>query len=154
MSVKVDLQRIAKKIKLKVSQYTSKPTMAAIAIEAIRLIKERTRKGFGVRRSGQSQYRFPALSQSYIEQRRRMRLSPFTSAAKSNVTRTGRLVGGIRASIREGRAIIAPTGNSREGTSNIKIAEYLLGQDRIFMNLSNTEIKKLKSFLKRRKTKT
>ncbi len=70
--------------------------MKLLGNEAIRLIQERTRRGYGVEKDGGPQRRLKRLSSAYIKQRRRMRLSQFTTPGKSNLTRSGRMLAGLR----------------------------------------------------------
>lgn len=151
MSVKTDLAKFQKKLLKDVDKLKARKLMNILGKEAISIMKKRIRGGFGVNKSGQNAYRFPRLSTSYIKQRKRLRLSPFTTPGKSNVTRSGRLIASLRYTTNTGQAIITPTGRNSNGLSNIELAEILSEKGRVFMNLSKNEQAKLVSFLRRRK---
>jgi hypothetical protein len=143
------LKTFTNKIKKGLLKTISAREMQAIAEFCIAQIKERSRRGFGLKseRSGGSESRFPALAKTYIEQRKRTKLSPFTSAGKSNITRSGRMLASLRYKTREGAARIEPTGKSREGIPNQDVAGFLADQGRYFMGLTDKQIKALLKFV-------
>jgi hypothetical protein len=145
----LDLSKFNKKVERKLKQITSKRQMQTLGLEALRLIRKRVRKGFSVAKNLGREEPFKPLDIDYIERRRKIRLSPFTSPSKSNITRSGRLISGLRLTTKDRVFQIKPTGKSREGVSNVFIAQVLTKQGRPFLNLSLTEQRKLLSFYKR-----
>ena len=149
MSAKQDLDSILGKLKKSIIKNFSSREMQKIANFTIQEIKDRSRKGYGVSTLGGSEEAFDSLSPDYIAQRKRMKLSPFTTAKKSNITRSGRMLASLRYKVRDGYARIEPTGNSREGTPNIDIAGYVADQGRPFMTLSKYQLGRLYTFIKK-----
>lgn len=151
MTASRDLSRLVKNIRTSVKKLNDKKTMRALGTEASRIVKKRTRRGFGVRKTGGNQYRFPSLSVAYIERRKKKRLSKFTSARKSNVTFTGRLLQSVKATtVRKGFVEIGASRVRPGGLKNETLVEYLADMDREFLNLSKGEIVKLRRFYRRR----
>lgn len=73
-----------------IKETTGRKTRESIGKFVTMTIKRRSRQGFGVR-NGQRE-RLKPLSDSYIEKRRRSRLSSKTSVAKSNLTFSGEML--------------------------------------------------------------
>lgn len=109
------------------------------------LIRERTRKGFGVANDGGAPYRLKRLSPSYVEFRRTQTLSPFTSASMSNLTFTGAMLESLSATrVKTGVWQITLKGtNPRSGLSNAQIARYV-SRSRPFLHLSGGEIEEIR----------
>lgn len=53
------------------------------------------------------------------------------------------MLASLRTTIQGNRVVVKPTGVSREGIKNEKIAEYVADQGRPFLNLSALETQKL-----------
>ena len=149
MSAQQDLATILGKLKKNVIKNFSAREMQKIASFIIEEIKDRSRKGYGVDKLGGSEEAFDSLSPDYIAKRRKMKLSPFTSAAKSNITRTGRMLAGLRYKVRDGGARIEITGTSREGVKNSDIAQYVQDNGRPFMTLSKYQLGRLYTFIQK-----
>lgn len=148
MSASADIKKIIERLKKDVQKQFNAKQMQKIGNFIVEEIKTRSRKGYGVDRLGGEEEGFDSLSPEYIKQRKKMRLSPFTSPTKSNITRTGRMLGGLRYKARDGSVRVEPSGTSRDGTPNIKIAEYVAEQGRPFMTLSKFQLGKLYVFIK------
>jgi len=148
MSAKQDLNKVIANIKKEITKSFNNQQMQKIAAFAMEQIKERSRNGYGVDDLGGTEKKFPALSKGYIEQRKRSKLSPYTSATKSNITFSGRLLASLRFSTRDGAAVIKPTGTSRNGTPNDEVAGYLEDQGRSFLTLSKKQLDKLYEFIR------
>lgn len=139
-----NLNEVIKELTDKIKKTNNKKTMRALAAEAIRLIKSRTREGRGVKEMGGTEYDFPALKPATIARRRKMRLSQFTTPSTSNITATGRLLASLRVGqVDTGQVGIEAAGDRPEGLSNYQLVKYLAEKDRVFANLSVAEIKKL-----------
>lgn len=146
---KVNITAFQKRIEKQLKQVVSRNNMKQFATLAIELIKDRSRKGLGVENNKLTS--FPSLSPLYIAQRRRSRLSPFTTATKSNITFSGRLLASLRVQAeKEGKIVVAPSGTSRNGIPNKRVAEYLVEMDRVFLDLTEQERQKLIMLLKRK----
>ena len=137
------LRRFVSDLESTFKKLQEKRELLVLGNEAIRIIKKRTRDGRGLAKPGGVPRPLKKLSKNYIKQRRRMRLSPFTSPTKSNLTRSGRMLASLRTTIQGNRVVVKPTGVSREGIKNEKIAEYVADQGRPFLNLSALETQKL-----------
>lgn len=149
MTISQQLSKFKTKVEKQLKEAISKKTMLEIAQVVMQRIKERTRKGFGVRKNNQ-EYKFPALSLNYIKARRRRRLSPFTKPTKSNVTLTGRLVASLRYKAKDGNLTIEPTGQNK-GLTNQRLAQILEQDlDRRWIALSKKDQDKVISIIKRR----
>lgn len=151
MSVKAQLNKFFKKIEKELKKDFSKRGIQEAALFIVRLVRERTRQGFGVRqdRSGRPgrRFRLPDFSESYIEQRERFpRLSPFAFIDSPNNTLTGKMlsdkkVSGVR---KDGFSI-----GFKSRQSRLK-AEYLAEMGREFLNLSQSEFDLLVDFFRKR----
>lgn len=151
MPARKQLTRIIKGVLRQFDANANKKTMRSLGAEAVRLLVARSRKGYGVSRMGENQSKFPPLSKAYIKQRRRRRLSRFTTPGKSNVTLTGKMLASVRTfQDKQGKVSIGPSGRRSDGPGNAKIAEYLAEGGREFMNLSASEITKLRVYYERK----
>jgi hypothetical protein len=138
------IDKFVKKIGKELKTTINAKSMSLIGNEAIRLMKDRIRAGYGVRRPKGVVERFKPLSPAYIKQRERIRLSQYTSAGKSNVTRSGRMIASLRvARSNQGGVLIVPVGNE-------EIARYVAEGGRVFNNLSMNEFTKLVRFYRQR----
>lgn len=144
MSAALDLKKIVNGIQKRISQSLSAQQMNKFGNMIVGEIKDRTRQGRGVYDGNERN--FPRLSQKYIDRRKKMRLSPFTSPSKSNITRTGKLLASIRYTTGTGKILIRPVGNrSDTALSNAELADIMQTKlNRPFMKLSNKQIARLK----------
>lgn len=125
------------------------PIAQAMAVEAARLVQSRTRSGKGVATDGGSSYPLKPLSPAYIAQRRHSRLSSFTSATKSNLTRTNQMLGSLKAKKKSAGAwSIVIDGTRDDGKTNAQIAKYVSRQ-RPFMFFAGDEIAKIQNIGRR-----
>jgi hypothetical protein len=118
---------------------------------AANMVRLRTRLGSGVDAEGSSKAKLKALSPKYVEARKKMKLSPLTSARKSNLTKTGQLldsIGAINPSL-DG-VEVGPIGVRKEGhITNEQVGEYVTKGGRPFNNLSNVELKRIQEFMRK-----
>lgn len=152
MSVQTDLAEFQKKLEKQIKQKLDSKFMLELGAEAIEIIKTRTRAGFGVKKSSGVKEELKALSDKYIQQRRNMRLSRFTTPETSNVTQTGKMLASLRAR-KVGDSIEVGPGKQQRSDSehtNEEIAEFLLAQGRVFMNLSKQEFQELLRIAKKK----
>ena len=109
--------------------------MKAFGEAARDLIVARTRRGFGVEKTGANQQRLKPLSQSYIKQRQRSSLDPTTSARKSNLTFSGQLLRSIVVKAGRGKVSIQPN-NRRRRT---RLPHRPSGHARLVVRYRNTK---------------
>lgn len=77
--------------------------------ELVRRIKTRIRSGKGVADDSQTvsqEVNLAPLSKNYIEQRSKMKLSPFGKPTKSNLTRSGEMVASIKGEVLKDTIVI------------------------------------------------
>jgi len=122
-----------------------------LGLEAIDMVVERTRNGFGVRKTGGNRRTLKPLSDRYIEFRskNRGRLDRRTSPSKSNLTFTGQLLDSVRIlKSTDGRFEIGPSGRRNDRKRNADVGRWVTEQGRPFMNLGRAEITSLQRYLR------
>jgi len=143
LAAEEDLKRIFRRIQKGIRETLGNKDMTRLGKLAISIIQRRTRRGFGVNRSGGNRRRLKRLSPGYIKQRKRANLSRFTSARKSNLTFSGQLLSSMKARpVKLGSVKITFTGRRRDGQKNSDVAEHV-SNARPFMNLSKREMRAL-----------
>jgi hypothetical protein len=148
MATRLNLNKFQKRVESQIKRALNRNNLKQLGTLALKLIQDRSRKGYGVENG--RLVRFPALSEKYIQQRQRSRLSPFTTARKSNITFTFRLLAGLRVNTKDQLISVSPTGTSRRGVSNKDIAGFLAEKDRVFLDLTKEEITRLARDLKKK----
>ena len=147
-----------KEINKRLSKTTDRKNLREFANVLNRIIKDRTRAGFGVKPprkadSGGRRFKLPPFSDAYIEQRVRnaRKLSKFASISRPNNTFTGQMLSDLRVNnISKDSFSIG----FRSRKSRLK-AEFLEIMGREFMHLSKKEIQILvKSYEKTLRRKT
>jgi len=147
VSASADIKKIIERLKKDVQKQFSAKEMQKIGNFVVEEIKGRSRKGYGVAKLGGEEEAFDSLSPDYIARRRKSKLSPFTKPSKSNITFSGKLLGGLRYKARDGYVRIEPTGLSRDGKSNLEVAQHV-SETRPFMTLSKYQLGRLYEFIK------
>jgi hypothetical protein len=145
-----EVKAFVNSVQKRLSMAINSRQMGVIGRFVVELIKERSRRGYGVAKNGNPEKSFPKpLSKGYVAQRRRSRLSPFTTPTKSNITRTGKLLASIRYTVNTGRAVVRPVGSRNDSNlSNAELASELQGRlNRPFMYLSAKQINALRRFI-------
>lgn len=150
MTARKDLNRLAKNLRRGIGMSVSKRSMKMLGEQAIELIVDRTRKGFGVKRTGLKRNRLKRLSPAYIAYRKTQKLDATTSAAKSNLTFTGQLLRSMRVKSNSNRKVSwGPNKRRRKGgITNERLGEIVSGA-RPFNFLSAREITKIAKLLDR-----
>lgn len=123
----MNIKQVLDDIKKKLKKTGGKQPMRLLGNYALNLIRDRTRKGFGVPHAGGSKEPLKALSANYIQwrQKNKRKLSKFAKPSKSNLTRTGRMLESLRViETKNFGFTIAPTGQSKEGVPNEDIARH------------------------------
>lgn len=137
------------KINAVIDGIVEKSTMKEVADLSKDLVKTRTKRGFGVNESGDKATRLKGLSESYKKQRRRLKrqgkLAGDTTPQKSNLTKKGKMIADV-----ESRASTAKAEVFIKDESSRKKAELQAQQGREFMNLSKSEIDKVKKLLEKK----
>lgn len=125
--------------------------MKSLGLEAIDIVLERTRKGFGVKRTGGNRRKLKPLSKRYIEFRRknRSRLGKAGRITKSNLTFTGQMLESVKIiKSRNGVLEIGPSGIRDDRKRNADVGRWVTQQGRPFMNLGRAEISSLQRFIR------
>lgn len=162
---KVNIKKLEAALAAAIKEVESPQTMKEVGEEMADRIRKRTRLGKGVAERGGNPEPLKPLSRSYRDQRagkvafftdeegivhpykpkRAPKLSPQTSAGKSNLTRTGELLDSIAVlTAKLGSVIIG-----LKGKRNKDVAAYV-SQDRPFLNLSKPELNGLARLIRER----
>jgi hypothetical protein len=152
MSAKNDLTRFIDKLRGSITQAASINQTRSLGIEAIRIIRVRTRLGYGVPEQFENRKRLAAFtSEKYVFQRRTdPRLSADTTPTKSNLTYTGQLLDSLAIlGINAHGCRIGPSGGRDDGQTNERVARSVAARGRVFLNLSKLEATQLKRFYRR-----
>ena len=117
MGFREDIKEFTNALGLAVQDAASSKAMRLYGEAAIKLIVARTRRGFGVKKTGSKQFRLARLKESTIKRREAFTgLSPLTSPGKSNLTFTGRMLDSIFVKkARKGEVILGPSARRRKG---------------------------------------
>lgn len=145
-------KKFTDKIKNQLKVSISPQVMRKLSEFALSLIVKRSRLGFGVKENFGTRFKFPRLSDSYIQQRKRFKgLSFTTSPSKSNITRTGQLLLSMKVTtVKAGQFTIEPTGKRRDDPlTNTELAEILATKNRTFNRLSQLEYNQLVRFYRK-----
>lgn len=139
-----------------IKERVTQQTLNKVGKEAKDQIVKRTRLGLGVR-NGKARP-LKALSESYIEQRkkRRAKLSKFTTTKKSNLTATGQFLNSLSYKVnpitkkvelffKENRRRELNGGPPR--VRHIDLLQYVSEQGRPFFELADFEIRKIQSII-------
>lgn len=146
MSIKREVNIFTKRLQKTINVAAgNKRLLTQVGRIAARLIKRRTRNGFGVSQPGANAERLKRLSQAYVSFRSNSRdLSSETTPGKSNLTFTGVLLNSLRVvkadSQKREVTVDASRRRRRGGLTNEKVAEFVSEQGREFLNLSRREI--------------
>lgn len=147
------INAFTKKISQLIQDAASPAVLNSVGLEAVTIIKRRTRLGYGVSGAGEDRQRLKALSPAYIAVRKRDgSLSEFTSPGRSNLTRTGQMLDSMRViRAQQGKVIIGPTGRRRGGgPTNEQVAGYVSDAGRPFLNLTRLDEQQLIRFYRQR----
>lgn len=138
----MDLKDLTIKLKGLVRGTLNREDFRQIGEQIKDTVVNRTQKGFGVDENGAPQTRLKGLSESYKKQRSRLKkqgkLSGNTTANKSNLTKSGKMLSDIKVRATNDSVTVFPSGKDR------KKAIYQDEAGRKFMNLSKSEINKIK----------
>lgn len=117
----------------------------------IRMIRVRTRLGYGVEENEGSKKKLKSIKETTIEERKRLlkrgELSSETTPSRSNLTRTGELLESITYKISKINflTILIPNRKHKDSSAtNAEIARYQEESGRTFFKLSSSEINQIK----------
>lgn len=143
------LDQFIRNLRRGVGNAFSERKMRLLGNLAIERITERTRRGYGVSRTGANQTKLKRLSPSYVAFRksRRRELDSTTSPRKSNLTFSGRLLRSMVIKEISNRQVKwGPKNNMRKGSriTNEQLGEYVAQAGRPFNNLSKQDIRAIR----------
>jgi hypothetical protein len=115
-----------------------------IGKEAVKLIKKRTRLGYGVDSHGAKKTKLKALSTPYKATRKKHKPQGPSTASKSNLTYTGEMLDDLEAVRKSDNSIKIDL-----KTTHSKDKAEWVSEDRPFNNLSKAEIKQLRQQLQK-----
>ncbi len=143
MSVKSQIDKIIAKLNNAKKEVVAE--MTQVGDEAVELIKNRTRKGFGVEAQGGNKKKLKKLSDKYKKSRKKNKPKGHSATAgKSNLTHSGDMLEDLEAKKRGNKVRIDLA--SKESADK---AEWV-SKDRAFNNLSKSELKQLKQSLEKK----
>lgn len=154
MAAREDLKKVIKRMNGLFrgrNKQTQKKLLKSMGLETIDIIVTRTRRGFGVKRTGGNRRKLKKLSPGYIKHRQRNRnlLSRFTSPGKSNLTFTGQMLESVKIiKANDSEFILGPSGRRSDGKRNADVGRWVTEQGRPFMNLGRKEITDLQKFVR------
>lgn len=135
-----------KRLKSLVNGVVDKKLMDKIGSETVPVVKKRTRRGFGVNKDGDKAVKLKGISESTKKQRRRLKkqgkLNSETTPAKSNLTRSGKMIDSLDYVASTNEVTISP-----KGDNNKDKAAGQENQGRSFLNLSKGEIKNIEDII-------
>ena len=149
MAARDDIRRITRDIDRLLDDAEKPSILRQLGVFAVRMIRERTRGGKGVKRPGGNITRLKRLSRSYIKHRKQnaRKLDRTTSPGKSNLTFTGQMLRSLKVrTVRKGQMVIGPSGRRNDGKTNEQVALWVQEQGRPFLFLGRAEQRKLVSF--------
>lgn len=152
MTASADLFAISDKLK-RVFQGKgdkNKSLLKKMGLAAVDIVVTRTRKGFGVKKTGGNRKKLKALSKGYIARRKMSNLHRTTSPRKSNLTFTGQMLESVKVlrSTKKSSFSIGPSGRRSDGKRNADVGRWVSDQGRPFMNLGRLEIKELSKIMR------
>ena len=158
MAANVDMKRIFRILKRNMDAALSDKEMKKLGEMAAKMIKVRTRLGFGIVGSGRNirRKKLKGLAQSTIDRRAKAKLNGETTPKRSNLTFTGQLINSLKVtSVSNGKVTINATGSRSDAKiDNEELAEiHETGGPRLprrrFLDLTVPEEKKLNRFYRK-----
>lgn len=143
----MDFKDLQNKIDAVIKNVGSLPRMVKVANETKKMVQERTRQGFGVKKTDTNKVRLKKLSPSYKKRRKKLQkkglLSDKTTPNKSNLTQKGEMIDTLKTQVSRNKAEVKVNGDK-----NQKKAKQQAKAGRKFMDLSKTELKKVLNIIK------
>ena len=131
--------------------------MDDVGDDIVDLIKNRTRKGYGVDKNYGSKQKLAPLKESYKEYRKRYRsqLGGGAKPTKSNLTFSGSMLDSLKAKVKGLSVLVRPTGQDSKGVPNLQKAGQLTKggkhmKARPFLFLSQIEINRIAKDIRKR----
>lgn len=136
----LNVSQLIAKLETLVDDVINKEVTDKVGRKVAKTVRERTRKGFGVKANGGRKERLKKLKKPTKKIRQDLKkkgqLSGKTTPNRSNLTRSGRMLDNIGYSASDKEVTIAPKGKEQLKARDVS-------KDRPFMNLSKTEIKEV-----------
>lgn len=144
-SASFDIKKITANLSKALIEAASPVVYKRLGSFTIGLVVKRTRLGYGVDKFLGKKERLIPLSDKYVEQRKRSKLSSLTSPKKSNLTRTSKMLDSLKIlKVNTKSVIIGPSGDrSDTDATNAEIAFYNEVNGRTFLNISALEFKQV-----------
>ena len=145
-----DLRKELSKIEKQFIKTVSPTAMKKIGNEAVMMVRTRTRVGFGV--SGSRKQKLKKLSASYVKTRKKLKkagqLDSTTGVRKSNLTNTGQMLRSLKIKKANSKSVKIGASGRRQGSrlGNEKLSRFVTIQGRPFLDLTESEEKKLARF--------
>lgn len=140
-----------KNLRLRMRNLVNRFNLKPYAQPLAQRIKIRTRLGFGLEQPGRGGKRrkLKKLTDRYKKRRRRSRLHSETQPGKSNLTFTGQLLNAIFGKASGDTITIGINPKRRDGISNADLVKWQEEQGRPFFDLTDKEIKGLRTEIKK-----
>lgn len=145
MAAKQDLTKFFNKIEKIIKDAVKPAALKPIGQFAVDIIVKRTRLGYGVKQNYGQKEKLKPLSKSYVEQRKKSKLSAFTNPGRSNLTRTGQMLESMRVlTVQYGKVVIGLSGARNDSRyTNAQIAEFNEDRGRVFNKVSKLEFSQI-----------
>lgn len=139
----LNLRSIIKRIQRAVKETHSRTELKVIGNEAAKIIRRRTRLGYGVSRNFAERHRLRPLSAAYVEYRKSFgSLSSFTTSKRSNLTLTGDMLDELGPTTITNQSVTL----GFENTFSKQKAKWVTEGGRPFLFMSRLETKQLVRF--------
>ena len=150
LSLERQLANLLKGIQKQADRATKK-CLRELAPQAVRMIKERTRKGKGLSDGDKPiQVPMPALAPSTIKRRKYKELGPHATPRKSNLNETGKMVSALRVkAIKNGFRIFLSGGRANTLATRHEDGNIRGGVKRRFVGFAPRERTKIITLLKK-----
>ena len=145
------MNKVLNKILIRIEKTVKGYSLRERAVEYADRIRRRTRLGWGIKdgERGNKRERLKPLSERYKKIRKRTNLSSKTTAGRSNLTRTGKLLDSIKGFARGKKIVFEITENRDDGALNKDIVKGQSEQGRDFFELTDKELKGLRNAIKK-----
>jgi len=122
-----------------------------VADSAADRIRKRTRLGYGVQdgKRGNPREKLKELSEEYVKYRRGRINRAVARPKKSNLSFTGKLLDALYGKVINGKAVVQVKENRKDGVKNRDIIKGQAEQGRHFFELTDKEVKGLRSEIKK-----
>lgn len=140
-------------LQVTIDEAINKKSLMMVGRFVVEMIRQRTRRGYGVEKIGARLNRLKKLDKKYVEYRKTQKLHKETSPGKSNLTFTGVLLDSLtvketQKTKDEGSFVIGANNRARKGgITNDDLAKFVQEQGRPFMGLAKSELDKIDRYI-------